>query len=195
MGLRSGIGLVIIVLAAIVGVGGTPVHAARKPANTSGPPTGIFLLQAQIHIFLVTTPVKQTYSSYRAFSSSVCGKSGFSKSAWKSGAMERMQSFNSENQLSICGATYASARAAHQAYIMALTNIKTGFQSETMARTVVGHESARAYGMSKTLRLPVNEIFFRHGSTLVRVMVIGRRAISANLLNVARTVNKGLMSK
>lgn len=196
MGSRHVIGFAAILLSiAAVVASSSSASAARKPHKTSMAPTRMFVSQAQVHIFTPTAPVTKTFSSYKSFANGVCGKTGFTKTGWRAGAVERMKSFNTENQLSICGSTYKSNSVAHQAYILALSNMKTGFTSETSRGTNIGFESARAYGMDKALHLPVNEIIFRSNNTLVRVKVLGRKALTVHLRNLAETVNKNLTGK
>jgi len=193
MKMRIGLGIAAAVLAA------TTVFSSTSAGFAAGtrfdPPTKIFVQQQQVHVFLVTQGTRKTYASYRAFAKGVCGTGGaggFTKSKWAAGAMERFQSLNSQNQLSICGAAYRSKSAAHTAFVMALANVNTGFSSHTTLGTTIGNESGGSYGMSKSLHLPMSMLFFRHGSTLVRIMIVGHKAVSHDVKVLAKAINKHL---
>jgi hypothetical protein len=159
----------------------------------SGAPTKIFVDQKQVHAFLVTQGVRHTYLTWTAFIGSVCGtRPGFTKSQFVGGAMERFQSLNTQNQLSICGATYRSKSAAHSAFVTALANVNSGFSSHTAMGSTIGNESGGSRGMSRSLHLPMSMLFFRHGSTLVRLMIVGHKAVGHQVKLLAKTINKNL---
>lgn len=187
-----GIGSAAVLAIACTAAAGLPADAAGKPNSTTSAPTKMFLTPKDVHMFAVTAPVKHTYTSYTAFSKTVCGTPAFSKARWAAGAMERFQSYNTQNQLSICGSTYRSPAAAHHAYVLALSGMRQGFNSATTTGANIGNESARIYGMSKTLHLAVNQVVFRHGATLVRLKVLGHKALTVHLKLLARHVNANL---
>lgn len=188
---RMRLGTIAVVLGAATTFGSASGVLAKS--NRSSAPTKIFVSSRQVHTFMVTQGVKGTYMSWTAFAGSVCGTgTGFTRSKFKAGAMERFQSLNTQNQLSICGATYRSTSAAHQAFVLALANVNTGFSSQTTMGATIGNESGGSYGVSKALNLPMSMLFFRHGATLVRIMIVGHKAVSHDVKVLAKAINKNL---
>ncbi len=188
---RPELGIAAVVLSITTVIGSASIGMAA--VNHSGAPTQIFVHQKDVHTFLVTQGSRRTYTRWTAFAGSVCGTgTGFSKSKWVAGAMERFQSLNTQNQLSICGSTYRTKPAAHTAFVGALANINSGFSAHTTMGVTIGNESGGSYGMSKSLHLPMSMLFFRHGPTLVRLMIVGHKAVGHHVKVLAKTINKNL---
>lgn len=170
----------------------TVAGAASKTANRALAPTSVFVTQAEVHTFLVEAPVKHTYVKYAKFSGAGCGRSSFPRSGWAAGVMERFLSLNTQNQLTICAATYRSSTATHRAYLDATSQHEHSFIYETSVTPAIGDESASAYTMTKLLLLPQSSFFFRNGATLVGIKVLGQRAIGVDVTDLAQRLDSKL---